>query len=102
MDDEALARGNQAPRQGEDDAGVILTLAGSLVSAGQGLIIHDPIRKGLVDAIVATGANLVDQDFFEDLGHRQYQGDPKADAEALRPHWHDHPNNTNTLPLKNY
>lgn len=73
----------------EDDAAVILTLAGSLVSAGQGLIIHDLIRKGLVDAIVATGANIVDQDFFEALGHRHYQGDPKANDETLRRLWID-------------
>ena len=73
----------------EDDAAVILTLAGSLVSAGQGLIIHDLIRKGLVDAIVAMGANIVDQDFFEALGHRHYQGDPKADDETLRRLWID-------------
>ena len=73
----------------EDDCAVILTLAGSLVSAGQGLIVHDLIRKGLVDVIVATGANIVDQDFFEALGHRHYQGDPRADDEALRRLWID-------------
>lgn len=73
----------------QDDCAVILTLAGSLVSAGQGLIVHDLIRKGLVDVVVATGANIVDQDFFEALGHRHYQGDPKADDEALRQLWID-------------
>ncbi|WP_253730448.1 deoxyhypusine synthase family protein, partial [Thermus scotoductus] len=57
-----------------------------MVSAGQGLIIHDLIRKGLVDAIVATGANILDQDFFEAFGHRHYQGDPKAADEPLRLH----------------
>ncbi len=73
----------------EEGATVILTLAGSLVSAGQGRAIHDLIRKGLVDVIVATGANIVDQDFFEALGHRHYQGDPRADDEALRRLWID-------------
>lgn len=73
----------------QDDCAVILTLAGSLVSAGQGLIVHDLIRKGLVDVVVATGANIVDQDFFEALGHRHYQGDPRADDETLRRLWID-------------
>ena len=30
------------------------------------------IRNNMVDAIVSTGANIVDQDFFEELCFRQY------------------------------
>ena len=30
------------------------------------------IRNNMVDAIVSTGANIVDQDFFEALGFRHY------------------------------
>jgi deoxyhypusine synthase len=33
---------------------------------------------------VSTGANIVDQDFFEALGFRHYQGTPFADDNALR------------------
>ena len=32
--------------------------------------------------IVSTGANIVDQDFFEALGFRHYQGSPAADDNA--------------------
>ena len=68
----------------DEEAGVILTLAGSLVSAGQKLIILDLLRNDMVDAIVSTGANIVDQDFFEALGFRHWQGSPVADDNELR------------------
>ncbi len=38
----------------------------------------------MVDAVVSTGANIVDQDFFEALGFRHYKGSPLADDNALR------------------
>lgn len=68
----------------DPDCGIILTLAGSLVSAGLRRVIADLIRHGMVDAIVSTGANIVDQDFFEALGFRHYQGDPGLDDNRLR------------------
>jgi deoxyhypusine synthase len=68
----------------DPDATIILTLAGSLVSAGQKGVILDLMRHNMVDAIVSTGANLVDQDFFEGLGFRHYQGSPATDDELLR------------------
>ncbi|NJN18125.1 MAG: deoxyhypusine synthase [Oscillochloris sp.] len=68
----------------DPQASVILTLAGSLISAGQKAVILDLIRCNAVDAIVSTGANIVDQDFFEALGFRHYQGTPFADDNALR------------------
>lgn len=68
----------------DEDAGVILTIAGSLVSAGQKQIILDLMRHDMIDAIVSTGANIVDQDFFEALGFRHYQGDIAADDNSLR------------------
>lgn len=68
----------------DDDAGVILTLAGSLISAGQKQIILDLLSNNMVDAIVSTGANIVDQDFFEALGFRHWQGSPAADDNQLR------------------
>ena len=49
----------------DQDCGVILCLAGSLISAGLKQIFVDLIRNNMVDAIVSTGANIVDQDFFE-------------------------------------
>jgi deoxyhypusine synthase len=63
---------------------VILTLAGSLCSAGLKDAIAVMIEHDMVDAVVATGANIVDQDFFEALGFRHWQGTPQADDHALR------------------
>ncbi|MFN4241914.1 MAG: 1,9-bis(guanidino)-5-aza-nonane synthase [Tepidisphaerales bacterium] len=54
------------------ECGVILCLAGSLISAGLKKVIVDLVRHHMVDAIVSTGANMVDQDFFEALGFRHY------------------------------
>ena len=56
----------------DTDCGIILCLAGSLISAGLKQIFIDLIRNRMVDAIVSTGANIVDQDFFEALGYRHY------------------------------
>jgi deoxyhypusine synthase len=52
--------------------GVILCLAGSMISAGLQKIFIDLVRNNMVDAIVSTGANIVDQDFFEALGFNHY------------------------------
>ncbi len=59
----------------DKDCGIIVCLAGSLMSAGLKQIIIDMIRCNMVDAIVSTGANIVDQDFFEALGFRHYIAD---------------------------
>lgn len=63
---------------------IILTLAGSLVSAGLRQVIVDMLKNNMVDAIVSTGANIVDQDFFEALGFRHYLGSPFVDDQELR------------------
>src|SRR4051812_34965032 len=57
----------------DKECGIILCLAGSLISAGLKKIFVDLIRANMVDAIVSTGANIVDQDFFEALGFRHYK-----------------------------
>src|ERR1700728_933222 len=59
----------------DQDCGVILCLAGSLISAGLKQIFVDLIRNNMVDAVVSTGANIVDQDFFEALGFKHYIAD---------------------------
>ena len=56
------------------ECGIILCLAGSLISAGLKKVFVDMVRNRMVDAIVSTGANMVDQDFFEALGFRHYIG----------------------------
>ncbi|MBU0742877.1 deoxyhypusine synthase [bacterium] len=64
--------------------GVILTLAGSLCSAGLKDAIALMIDENMVDVVVSTGANIVDQDFFEALGFRHYKGSPHANDQQLR------------------
>ncbi|HED31923.1 MAG TPA: deoxyhypusine synthase [Prosthecochloris aestuarii] len=70
--------------QQDTDCAVILTLAGSLISAGLKQVIIDMLEHNMVDVIVSTGANIVDQDFFEALGFKHYKGDPFADDATLR------------------
>jgi deoxyhypusine synthase len=66
------------------DCTIILTLAGSLFSAGLKHVVVDMIDHNMVDVIVSSGAIIVDQDFFEALGFRHYAGSPFADDRTLR------------------
>lgn len=66
------------------DCSVILCLAGSLVSAGLKNVIVYMIRHNMVDAIVSTGAIVVDQDFFEGLGFQHYRGEIRVDDSKLQ------------------
>jgi len=70
--------------QKDKDAVVFLTLAGSLISAGLKKVIVDLVQNNMVDAIVSTGANIVDQDFFEALGFFHYHGTQFVDDNELR------------------
>jgi deoxyhypusine synthase len=70
----------------EDDCTIILCLAGSLFSAGLKKIVVDLVSFNMVDVIVSTGAIIVDQDFFEALGFKHYQGTPFADDDRLMSH----------------
>ncbi|NDD66363.1 deoxyhypusine synthase [bacterium] len=69
---------------GDHGCVVILTLAGSLISAGLKEVIISLLDANMVDAIVSTGANIVDQDFFEALGFHHYVGTPDVDDHELR------------------
>lgn len=68
----------------DKDCTNILCLAGSLVSAGLKNVIVDLIKHNMIDVIVATGAIIVDQDFFEGLGFNHYRGFINADDNQLR------------------
>ncbi len=68
----------------DKDCTVILTLAGSIFSAGLKKVVYDLIMNNMVDAIVSTGAVMVDQDFFEALGFKHYIGTPFSDDNLLR------------------
>src|SRR5918996_2884029 len=63
---------------------VILTVAGSTSAAGCMQVYVDLVRHNMVDAVVATGATVVDMDFFEALGFAHYRGTQFADDAQLR------------------
>src|SRR5687768_18287609 len=56
----------------DKNCSVVLCLAGSLVSAGLKKVITDLVNNNMVDAIVSTGAIIVDQDFFEGLRSEEH------------------------------
>ena len=58
----------------DKDCTIFLTLAGSTSAAGCMKIYKDLVKFNMVDAIVATGASIIDMDFFEALGFKHYQG----------------------------
>jgi deoxyhypusine synthase len=62
----------------------ILTLAGSTSAGGCMQVYVDMVKANMIDAIVATGASIVDMDFFEALGFKHYQGSPFVDDKVLR------------------
>ena len=68
----------------DPDCTIILCLAGSLINAGLKLCVVDLLRHNMADVVVATGANIVDQDFFEALGFKHYIGSPDVDDNELR------------------
>jgi deoxyhypusine synthase len=61
-----------------------LTLAGSTSAAGCMHVYRDMIRFGMIDAVVATGASIIDMDFFEALGFKHYQAKSNVDDRDLR------------------
>ena len=68
----------------EKESTVILTLAGSTSAAGCMQVYVDLVKNKMVDVIVATGASIVDMDFFEALGFKHYIGTPWVDDNQLR------------------
>ncbi|MEM7661544.1 MAG: deoxyhypusine synthase [Pseudomonadota bacterium] len=68
----------------DTDCAIILTLAGSTSAGGCMHVWRDMVRHNMVDAIVATGASIVDMDFFEALGFRHYRALEVPDDRTLR------------------
>jgi len=66
-----------------------LTLAGSTSAAGCMKVYSDMIKYNMIDVIVATGASIIDMDFFEALGFRHYQGSQFQDDTQLRENYID-------------
>ena len=68
----------------DKDCSTWLTLAGSTSAGGCMQIYVDMVKNNMIDAIVATGASIVDMDFFEALGFKHYQGSQFVDDNLLR------------------
>tara|TARA_B100001741_G_scaffold303080_1_gene292867 strand:+ start:99 stop:1142 length:1044 start_codon:yes stop_codon:yes gene_type:complete len=68
---------------------IFLTLAGSTSAAGCMHIYRDMVKYNMVDAIVATGASIIDMDFFEALGFKHYQGSQFQNDTELRKNYID-------------
>jgi deoxyhypusine synthase len=68
----------------DPDCSIILVVAGSTSAGGCMDLYADLVKHNMVDAIVATGATIVDMDFFEGLGHRHYQALEVPDDDILR------------------
>ena len=68
---------------------IFLTLAGSTSAAGCMSIYKDLVKYNMVDAIIATGASIIDMDFFEALGFKHYQVSQLQDDTELRKNYID-------------
>ena len=73
----------------DKNCSIFLTIAGSTSAAGCFKLYSDLIKYNMVDAIVATGASIIDMDFFEALGFKHYQGDQFQDDKILRQNYID-------------
>ncbi len=73
----------------DKDCTIFLTLAGSTSAAGCMHIYRDMVKYNMVDAIVATGASIIDMDFFEALGFKHYQGSQYQNDNELRNNYID-------------
>jgi len=66
-----------------------LILAGSTSAGGCMHVYRDMVQNNMIDAVVATGASIVDMDFFEALGFKHYQADSQIDDNVLRENYID-------------
>ena len=73
----------------DKDCSIFLTLAGSTSAGGCMNLYTELVKNNMVDAIVATGASIVDMDFFEALGFKHYQGSQFQDDTELRKNYID-------------
>ncbi len=73
----------------DKDCSPWLILAGSTSAGGCMHVYRDMVKFGMVDVVVATGASIVDMDFFEALGFRHYQAKGQVDDRDLRANYID-------------
>ncbi len=87
--DTARAAGIYNDMLDDKDCSIFLTLAGSTSAGGCMNLYTDLVKNNMVDAIVATGASIIDMDFFEALGFKHYQGSQFQDDTELRKNYID-------------
>ncbi|MGB4206349.1 MAG: deoxyhypusine synthase [Bacteroidales bacterium] len=68
----------------DKNCSIILTMAGSTSAGGCMQVYVDMIKSNMIDAVVATGASIIDMDFFEALGYKHYKGRSDMDDKMLR------------------
>ena len=73
----------------DKDCSIFLTLAGSTSAGGCMDLYTELVKNNMIDAIVATGASIIDMDFFEALGFKHYQGSQFQDDTELRKNYID-------------
>ncbi len=74
---------------GDKDCSNWLVLAGSTSAGGCMQVYVDMVKNNMIDVIVATGASIVDMDFFEALGFKHYKGTQFIDDNMLRNNYID-------------
>ena len=82
--DLARATGIYNQMLSDKDCSIILVIAGSTSAGGCMDVYAELVRSNMVDVVVATGATVVDMDFFEALGHKHYQANEIPDDDTLR------------------
>ena len=87
--DTARAAGIFNEMLADKDCSIVLTLAGSTSAGGCMNLYTDLVKNNMIDAIVATGASIIDMDFFEALGFKHYQGSQFQDDTELRKNYID-------------
>ena len=87
--DTARAAAIYSEMLGDKDCSIFLTLAGSTSAGGCMDLYADLVKNNMIDAVVATGASIIDMDFFEALGFKHYQGSQFQDDTELRKNYID-------------
>ena len=87
--DTARAAGIYNEMLADKDCSIFLTIAGSTSAGGCMDLYAELVRNNMVDAVVATGASIIDMDFFEALGFKHYQGSQFQDDTELRNNYID-------------
>ena len=73
----------------DKNCSIFLTIAGSTSAGGCMNLYSDLIKYNMIDAVVATGASIIDMDFFEALGFKHYQGSQFQNDTVLRENYID-------------